>query len=262
MATTSTTISWALSCPTDSKVTAQIPVSCNTQIRGAASALVWVLALLVAPLGGSIQAQNRAGELNAANPAGATGSVAGQRLPPGVTNLASYVILVNDLIKVEVYKEDDLKRETRVDQDGTIKLPLIETVRVAGKTIASARELVKALYEKDYLRNADVAVTLIASSHTNAPPPVAPKLKFQVTGEVKKPGMIEIPENEKIDLVQAIGLAGDFTTLANKSSVRVRRTEGGKEKVYDEDVKKMLDGKSKPFPILPGDVITVRQTVF
>lgn len=262
METTFTTISWALSCPTDSKVKVRTPVSFNTQIRGAACALIWVLALLLAPFESTVQSQNIAGELISTNLVGTVGGAMGQRLPTGVTNLASYIILVNDLIKVEVYKEEDLKRETRVDQDGTIKLPLIETVRVAGKTIAGARELVKTLYEKDYLRNADVAVTLIASSHTNAPPPAAPKLRFQVTGEVKKPGMIEIPEGEKIDLVQAIGLAGDFTTLAHKSSVRVRRTEGGKEKLYDENVKNMLDGKSKPFPILPGDVITVRQTVF
>lgn len=262
MATTSTIISWALSCLTDSKATASTLVSLATQIRGAQCALVWVFLFILVPFGTSVQAQSRATDLNAPNTVGSVGAIVGQRLPVGVTNLASYIILVNDLIKVEVYKEDDLKRETRVDQDGTIKLPLIETVRVAGKTIAGARELVKTLYEKDFLVNADVSVTLIASSHTNAPPPAAPKLRFQVTGEVKKPGMIEIPDGEKIDLVQAIGLAGDFTTLANKSSVRVRRSEGGKEKLYDEDVKKMLDGKSKPFPILPGDVITVRQTVF
>lgn len=169
--------------------------------------------------------------------------------------------MINDLIKVEVYKEEDLKREARVDEDGTIKLPLIESVLVAGKTIASARDLVKRLYEQDYLVNADVAITLLKSAQTNVVV-AAPKLRFQITGEVKKPGMIEIPEGEKIDLVQAIGLGGDFTSLANKTSVRIRRSEGGKEKLYDEDVKKMLDGKTKPFPILPGDVITVRQTVF
>jgi polysaccharide export outer membrane protein len=222
--------------------------------------LRWVLVFLIlaSPVRG--QSPGRAGELVKGNtttePASGPAS-----LSVGGTNLASYVLLINDLIKVEVYKEEDLRRETRVDEDGTVKLPLIDSVMVAGRTIASARDLVKQLYEKDYLRNADVAITLIKSAHTNVVA-VVPKLKFQVTGEVKKPGMIEIPEGEKIDLVQAIGLAGDFTPLANKSSVRVRRTEGGKEKLYDENVKNMLDGKSKPFPILPGDVITVRQTVF
>jgi protein involved in polysaccharide export with SLBB domain len=232
----------------------------NTQTGGALVCLLWVLSFLQFASPVYAQSANQTEGLRG-NAAGLSSRNEVQRLPLGVTNTASYILLVNDLIKVEVYKEEDLKRETRIDQDGTIKLPLIESVRVAGKTIASAREVIKSLYEKDYLVSADVAVTLIASSYTNAVV-VAPKLKFQITGEVKKPGMIEIPEGEKIDLVQAIGLAGDFTTLAHKGSVRIRRTEGGKEKLYDEDVKKMLDGKSKPFPILPGDVITVRQTVF
>jgi len=232
----------------------------NTQIRGAICGLLWVLFILHPIMGASGQSPDKRNDNLKADGLFSGGNEV-QRSDSRTTNLASYVLLVNDLIKVEVYKEEDLRRETRIDQDGTIKLPLIESVRVAGKTIASARELVKTLYEKDYLVSADVAITLIASSHTNVVA-VAPKLKFQVTGEVKKPGMIEIPEGEKIDLVQAIGLAGDFTTLANKASVRIRRSEGGKEKLYDEDVKKMLDGKSKPFPILPGDVITVRQTVF
>ena len=222
--------------------------------------LLWVLSFLQLAIAVSGQSPNTTGDAFRVGAVGLNGKE-GQRLDSRTTNLASYVLLVNDLIKVEVYKEEDLKRETRIDQDGTIKLPLIESVQLAGKTIAGARELVKTLYERDYLVSADVSITLIASSHTNLVV-VAPKLRFQVTGEVKKPGMVEIPEGEKIDLVQAIGLAGDFTTLANKASVRIRRSEGGKEKLYDEDVKKMLDGKSKPFPILPGDVITVRQTVF
>ena len=259
MPTTSTTISWVLSFLTGSKVSGRKAVSYSTQAGGAVGCLPWVLAFLLVSSPAWGQSSGRDGGLakgpSAAEPAAAPASSVGG------TNLASYILLINDLIKVEVYKEEDLKREARVDEDGTIKLPLIESVLVAGKTIASARDLVKRLYEQDYLVNADVAITLLKSAQTNVVV-AAPKLRFQITGEVKKPGMIEIPEGEKIDLVQAIGLGGDFTSLANKTSVRIRRSEGGKEKLYDEDVKKMLDGKTKPFPILPGDVITVRQTVF
>jgi polysaccharide export outer membrane protein len=181
----------------------------------------------------------------------------------GITN-TSYVLSVNDLVKVEVYKEDDLRREGRIDQDGTISLPLIQTVRVGGRTIADAREMIRRLYEKDYLVSADVSVTLVASSQTNkVVEPAKPKLKFTVSGEVKKPGVVEIPEGEKINLVQAIMLAGDFTTLANQKSVTVKREEKGGQKVYTENVQSMLrDSKSKPFEVLPGDVIVVRQTIF
>jgi len=184
----------------------------------------------------------------------------------GVTNgLAStntsYILNVNDLVEVKVYKEDDLLTKTRVDQDGTISLPLIRTVTVSGRTIAEAREVIRQLYEKDYLVSANVLVTLLESSRTNKA--AKPKLKFTVHGEVKKPGIIEIPEGEKVDLVNAIALAGDFTPLANKRKVTVKRREGDALKVYELDVQSMLrDVKAKPFEVRPGDLIEVRQTLF
>jgi len=185
----------------------------------------------------------------------------------GVTNgLAStntsYILNVNDLVEVKVYKEDDLLTKTRVDQDGTISLPLIRTVTVSGHTIAEAREVIRQLYEKDYLVSANVLVTLLESSRTNKAE-AKPKLKFTVHGEVKKPGVVEIPEGEQMDLVNAIALAGDFTPLANKRKVTIKRREGDALKVYELDVQSMLrDVKAKPFEVRPGDLIEVRQTLF
>lgn len=173
----------------------------------------------------------------------------------------SYVLAANDVIKVEVYKEDDLKREPRVDQDGTISLPLIQTVSVGGKSIAEAREIIQRLYEKDFLVSASVSITLLESSQTNKV--AAAKLKFTILGEVKKPGNIELPAGETISLVQAIAMAEGFTGLANKKSVTVIRKAGGKQEQFDLDVHAMTrDSKVKPFEIKPGDVIQVRQTLF
>ena len=176
----------------------------------------------------------------------------------------SYVIGANDLIRVEVHKEPDLTTETRVDQDGTVSLYLVKTVKVAGKSIAEAREVVRQLYEKDYLVAPHVIITLVQSSRTNKVAEVMkPKLKFTIFGEVKKPGVIEFPENEKVDLVRAIALAGDFDKLANRRNVTIKRVERGVEKVYEKDVQSMMrDANGKPFEILPGDVIVVRQSLF
>jgi protein involved in polysaccharide export with SLBB domain len=133
---------------------------------------------------------------------------------------------------------------------------------VSGRTIAEAREAIRARYEKDYLVSANVTLTLLESSRTNKAD-AKPKLKFTARGEVKKPGVIEFPDNEKLDLVNAIALAGDFTTLANQQKVTVRRTEGNAQRVYELDVRAMIrDVKAKPFEVKPGDVIEVRQTVF
>lgn len=180
---------------------------------------------------------------------------------PASTN-ASYVISANDLIRIVVYKEPDLETETRVDQDGTVSLPLVQTVKVGGRSIAEAREVVRQLYEKDYLVAAHVNIVLVQSSQTNKMAEVIkPKLRFTILGEVKKPGNIEMPEGEKLDIVRAIGMAEGFTGLANKRSVTVNRK--GDPKPHDVDVQAITrDPKAKPFEIKPGDVIEVRQTLF
>ena len=176
----------------------------------------------------------------------------------------SYVISVNDLIRFEVYKEPDLTTETRVDQDGTVSLPLVKTVMVGGRSISEARDTVRLLYEKDFLVAAHVNIVLVQSSKTNKEPVlVKPKLRFTILGQVKKPGNHEIQEGEKVSIVQAIAIAEGFTGVANQKSVTVLRTVNGKTEKFELDVKQMMnDSKAKPFEIKPGDMIDVRQTVF
>lgn len=176
----------------------------------------------------------------------------------------SYVLGVNDLIRVAVYKEPDLETVTRVDQDGTVSLPLIRAVKVGGRSVAEARDVLRQLYERDYLVSADVTVTVVQSSQTNKPPEVVvPKQKFTILGYVKKSGNIEMPPNEKVDIVQAIGMAEGFTGVANQENVTVMRKSGTKTEKFTLDVKAMMrDLKAKPFEIKPGDVIEVRQTIF
>ena len=184
-------------------------------------------------------------------------------VPDSSTN-KSYVISVNDLIRFEVYKEPDLTTETRVDQDGTVSLPLVKTVMVGGRSISEARETVRLLYEKDFLVAAHVNIVLVQSSKTNKEPVlVKPKLRFTILGQVKKPGNHEIQEGEKVSIVQAIAIAEGFTGVANQKSVTVLRTVNGKTEKFELDVKQMMnDSKAKPFEIKPGDMIDVRQTVF
>lgn len=175
---------------------------------------------------------------------------------------ASYVFAANDLIRVELYKEPDLTTETRVDQDGTVSLPLVQTVKVGGRSVAEAREVIRQLYEKDYLVAAHVNIVLLQTAQTNkAPEVVKPKLRFTILGEVKKPGNLEMPDGEKLDIVRAIAMADGFTGLANKKSVTVNRK--GEPKPFSVDVQSLIqDPKAKPFEVKPGDVISVRQTVF
>jgi len=177
---------------------------------------------------------------------------------------SSYVLGPNDLIRVNVHRESDLTTETRIDLDGSVFLPLVESVKLGGLTVAAANDAIKQQYQqKRFLVSPSVMVTLVQTARTNTVVTVAKK--FTVSGEVKKPGVIEFPAGEeKISLVDAIVLAGDFSGKANKKDVTIKReVKGGETQVFTEDVQRMLrDVKAKRFDILPNDVIEVRQTVF
>ena len=221
----------------------------SIQVQAAIRTLLWVAAFF---FGGRFETV-RGADTVALTPVGA--------VPDSSTN-KSYVISVNDLIRFEVYKEPDLTTETRVDQDGTVSLPLVKTVMVGGRSISEARDTVRLLYEKDFLVAAHVNIFLVQSSKTNKEP-VKAKLRFTILGQVKKPGNHEILEGEKVSIVQAIAIAEGFTGVANQKSVTVLRTVNGKTEKFELDVKQMMnDSKAKPFEIKPGDMIDVRQTVF
>ena len=255
---TSTITNSGLSCPIASSSVADF-VMPKIPATSAIHAFLWMAALLFRVVCPELQGAAASGKAAVVAPSGLLST----NLPAEGTN-TSYVLSANDLIRVEVYKEADLGTSTRVDQDGTVFLPLVETVKIGGLTVAEARELVRQLYEKDYLRAAHVIITVVESGKTNIAPVLKPKAeKFTIFGEVKKPGNIEIPEGEKLDIVRAIAMADGFTQLAKKNSVKVNRKWNGKQEKFDVDVQSLIrDPNAKPFEIKPGDVIEVRQTIF
>jgi polysaccharide export outer membrane protein len=84
-----------------------------------------------------------------------------------------------------------------------------------------------------------------------------------VLGEVQKGGTFEFPNQGPLDLLQAIGLAGGYSKVANPGKIVVKRRVNGKETVI------MVNGKAlaanagaERFEVLPGDTITVAQSIF
>lgn len=167
----------------------------------------------------------------------------------------NYVIAPNDLLQVKVFQEDDLDTVARVSSDGTIILPLIESVQVGGKTVAQAAELIKTRYRSDrFLVNPQVGLAVMEYS----------KRLFTILGQVQKPGSYAFPDNSGLTLLQAIGFGGGYTKLANPSNIVVRRKSSqNREQVFKLNAKSMArDNASASFSILPNDVITVGETLF
>ena len=164
----------------------------------------------------------------------------------------SYILSPNDLVQIEVFQEEDLRTGARISKEGTITFPLLGTVKLAGLTMSQATARLTELLKKDYLVNPRVTMTVVSFS----------KKRFTVLGQVNSPGIKEMPDQESIDLLEAIGMAGGYTRIANPAKITIKRREGGSETVIQVDGKAMAKGNGKGFQIKPGDTITVAESIF
>jgi protein involved in polysaccharide export with SLBB domain len=166
---------------------------------------------------------------------------------------ANYKLSANDLLDFRVFQEPELDGVIRVSGDGSAIFPLIGAVPVVGKTVTQATEEIKTRYRDGYLVYPQVSLTVRT---------YAQKL-FTVLGQVQKPGSYDMKGSDEITLLQAIGMAGGYTKIANPGRVTVKRQQDGGERVIKLDAKRMARGDdSASFYIKPGDVITVAESLF
>jgi polysaccharide export outer membrane protein len=166
---------------------------------------------------------------------------------------ANYRLSANDLIYVKVFQEDDLNSTLRVAEDGSIIFPLIGTVKVGGETVEAATRSIHDLLDARFLVNPQVTLTVLAYANRH----------ITVLGQVQKPGDYNLREQGSVSLLQAIGMAGGFTRLADSGNIIVKRNVDGAEKTLRLNGKAMAsDNRSEPFAVVPGDTITVTERFF
>ena len=170
-----------------------------------------------------------------------------------VTVDSDYKIAPADVLQVTVFQEDDLKSTLRVSNEGTIVFPLIGKLSVGGLTPQATARLIQEHLAHGYLINPQVSVNVLEFS----------KRRFTVLGEVQKPGSYDMPDQENVTVLQAIGMAGGYTRIANPSRVTLMRRAEGREKIFHLNARRMASGGAQAaFDVLPGDVITVSQSLF
>lgn len=171
----------------------------------------------------------------------------------GVADQARYRIHVGDMIEMSIYQEDELTTKVRVDQDGSVLLPLIGNMDLVGKTINVAAELIRKEFMKDYLVNPIVNVTVVEFG----------KAHFTVLGQVKRPGYYLYPANRSINLLQAIAMAGGYTRIGAPSKITIKRLQGDREQVLRVNAKEMAkEANRQLFDVKSGDTISVGESLF
>jgi polysaccharide export outer membrane protein len=141
---------------------------------------------------------------------------------------SDYVLVVGDVVQLNIFREPDLTTQATIARDGTVQLPLIREVQMAGLSIRDAREMLRQLYDKKFLVDPQVFLNVVKYAER----------KFTIMGQVARPGSYELQGGERMDLLEAIGLAGGFTRIANRGRVIIQRE------------------------VQPGDVITVSESWF
>jgi polysaccharide export outer membrane protein len=167
----------------------------------------------------------------------------------------NYRLAPNDLLDFRVFQEPELDAVVRVSGDGTASFALIGPVPIGGRTISESLELIKARYRDGYLKNPQVSLTVRSYA----------KKLFTILGQVQKPGSYDMQGTNQITLLQAIGMAGGYTRIADSSNVTVKRLgdESGRDQVLKLNAKRMARGEDKStFYIQAGDVISVGESLF
>jgi polysaccharide export outer membrane protein len=171
--------------------------------------------------------------------------------PAGTTD---YVLQPSDLIRVLIFQEPDLLREVRITQEYTITLPLIGTIDLRDKTVRQAEEIIRSLYDKDYLVNPQVNLAVLEYTQRTV----------QVVGAVNNPGSVVFPPEQKMGLVEAIARAGGQSRIADLKRVQLTRTSAeGKTENFIVNVADLMKGASgEQWLLRKGDVILVPEKLF
>jgi polysaccharide export outer membrane protein len=169
--------------------------------------------------------------------------------PPPATTMKSPVITLRegDIIKISFPGAANLDTTQQIRRDGKINLQLIGEVDAAGMEPEELQKKLDDLYAPQ-LSSKEITVSLQTSS-----------FPVYVNGEVVHPGKIN--SDHPITALEAImESGGPNPETANMKVVKVNRLENGKYKVYQLNLKDVLDGKSdQPFYLKPNDIVFVPQ---
>ena len=103
-----------------------------------------------------------------------------------------------------------------VDEQGEIPYPVVGKVKVIGMTIFEAQNYLQSIADK-YLEAPIVKVRLL-------------NYRITLLGEVNREGVVTI-NNNRVSMLEAIGLAGGLTDLSDKTSVKLIRQNGSNSEI-------------------------------
>ena len=134
----------------------------------------------------------------------------------------------------------------RVHEDGTIDLPFLEPIKIAGLTEVEAQEALKTAF-REIVPDADVKLALYNKY-------------FSVIGDANSSQYFIY--KEKLNIFQALALTGDVMNSGDRRHIRIirPRDEGQEPEILEFDMRTNSIIDSKYYYVYPNDVIYVART--
>jgi polysaccharide export outer membrane protein len=159
---------------------------------------------------------------------------------------ATYTVKPGDLLHVSVWKEPELQSPVLVRPDGGFSFPLVGDIDARGKSVAELQVIVTQRLSK-YISDPVVSVS-VTEIHGN---------KVYVIGQVAKPG--EFIVNPRVDVMQALSMAGGMTPFASLNNIIILRRSGATQTALHFDYTDVAKGRKLDdnIQLQSGDVVVV-----
>ncbi len=131
-----------------------------------------------------------------------------------------------------------------VDEEGNIDFPILGKLKVSGLNRLQLSEMIKQKLIKENMIKDPVVTTNFMN------------FRISVLGEVHAPGIYKI-ENDKITILEAIGLAKDLTIYGKRSNILVQREINGIITFHRVDLRSEEIYNSPVYYLQQNDVIYV-----
>lgn len=182
----------------------------------------------------------------------APGAAAPAAMAPSTAS--SYIIGPGDVLKVFVWRHDDLSVTVPVRPDGRVSTPLVEDMPAAGKTPTQlARDIETVL--KEYIRTPTVNVIVEQFVGTFGE-------QVRVVGQAANPQALPYRDGMTLlDVMIAVGGLGEFAA-GNRAKI-VRKVNGQPTEIRVRVDDLLNDGDvSQNLPVRPGDVVIIPEARF
>jgi polysaccharide export outer membrane protein len=166
--------------------------------------------------------------------------------PPSGGGPARYEVQPSDILQVSVWRDPELTQQVVVRPDGGFSFPLVGEINAVGKSVEELRlELVERLGR--FIPDVVVTVAVVEIRGN----------KIYVIGQVVRAG--EFIVNPRVDVIQALSLAGGTTPFASPGDIFVLRRDNGEQRRLPFNFDAVIRGRDLDQNVLlrSGDVVVV-----